>query len=122
MLRNRVYSLQTFRYGIAVMKGLRFVGTKETCFDAWKLSHMGYAALLCGLFGDVQEIFLSLKNYQIWPVSNWKVAYLRIVRNGAFRLGNVQTRAVPSRKMVDLVMLRNCVFRLRNVQIWVVPY
>ena len=41
--------------GIAVMIGLRFAYTQETCFEAWKRSHMGCAAL-CGRFADVQEL------------------------------------------------------------------
>ena len=41
--------------GIAVMKGLRFVGTQELCLEAWKRSHMGCAALLSGRFAEVQK-------------------------------------------------------------------
>ena len=33
--------------GFAVMKGLRFADTQESCFEAWKLLHMDCAALLC---------------------------------------------------------------------------
>ena len=41
--------------GYADMKGLRFRDTQELCFDAWKRSYMGCAALLCGRFAYVQE-------------------------------------------------------------------
>ena len=37
------------------MKGLRFTDTRESCFEAWKHSHMGCSALLCGRFDDSQE-------------------------------------------------------------------
>ena len=41
--------------GIAVMKGLRFADTQESCFEVWKRSYMGFSALLCGLFADCQK-------------------------------------------------------------------
>ena len=37
------------------MKGLRFADTQESCFEAWKRSHMGSSALLCGRFADSEE-------------------------------------------------------------------
>ena len=37
------------------MKELRFAYTQETCFEAWKRSHMGCYALLCGRLADSQE-------------------------------------------------------------------
>ena len=39
----------------AVMKGLRFADTQESCFEAWKRSHIGCSTLLCGRFDDSQE-------------------------------------------------------------------
>ena len=39
----------------AVMKGLWFPYTQESCFDAWKSSHTGCSSLLCGRFADSQE-------------------------------------------------------------------
>ena len=42
-----------------VMKGLRFADTQGSCFEAWKRSHMGCAAMLCGRFADVQEYFFK---------------------------------------------------------------
>ena len=39
-----------------------FTDTRETCFEAWKRSHMGYSAVLCGRFADSQESrFQALK-------------------------------------------------------------
>ena len=37
-----------------IMKGLRFVDTQESCFEAWKLSHLTCFALLCDQFADSQ--------------------------------------------------------------------
>ena len=48
--------------GIVVMKGLRFVGTQETCFETWNSSHVGCAALLCGRFACVQELRFKTEN------------------------------------------------------------
>ena len=39
-----------------------------------------------------------------------------IVRNGIFRLRNVQIRAVPFCKRVDLLMLRNSVFTVETLK------
>ena len=37
-------------------------GTRETCFEAWKRSHMGCSTVLCGRFADSQESrFQALK-------------------------------------------------------------
>ena len=105
--------------GITVMKGLRFGVTQESCCEACKSSHMVCVTLLCSQFADVQDLhFKPKKNFQIWAVPNFKEFYLRIVRNGIFRLRNLQKRAVQSCKAVDLLMLRNSVFMLRNVEIW----
>ena len=38
------------------MKGHRFINTQESCSEAWKRSHMGFYALLCGRFDDSQEL------------------------------------------------------------------
>ena len=40
---------------IAIIKGLRFADTLESCFEVWKRSHMGCSALLLGQFADSQE-------------------------------------------------------------------
>ena len=45
-----------------VMKGLRFADTQESCFESWKRSYMGFAALLCGLFADAQELSIQAAN------------------------------------------------------------
>ena len=37
------------------MKELRFADTQDSCFEAWKSSHMCCSALLCGRFADTQE-------------------------------------------------------------------
>ena len=39
----------------AVIKELRFANSQESCFEAWKRSHMGCSAPLCGRFYDSQE-------------------------------------------------------------------
>ncbi len=78
-----------------IIKGLRIVDTRETCFEAWKSSHMGCFALVCGRFADsrkscfqasklsnmgsavldggrsadIHEFCLTLQNFQIWTVS-----------------------------------------------------
>ena len=44
------------------MKGLRFAHTQESCFEAWKRSHMGCAALLCRRFADAQESCIHAAN------------------------------------------------------------
>ena len=38
-----------------VMKGLRFANTQETCFEAWKRSHMGSAFLEGGRSAYIHE-------------------------------------------------------------------
>ena len=79
----------------AVMKGLRFAETQESCFEAWKRLHMGCAALLCRRFADAQESCTQAANRS--------------------KMGS----AAPA--VFNLLMLRNRFFRLRNVQIWAVP-
>ncbi len=90
------------------MKELRFAYTQESCFEAWKLSHMGCSCLLCGRFvdseesgfrpskrsnmgsavleggrsADIQEFSFMLQNVQICNVSNCNGVYLLIVING----------------------------------------
>ena len=54
--------------GSAVMKRLRFTDTQESCFEAWKRSHMGCAALICGPFYDAQESRFRLRIIQMWAV------------------------------------------------------
>ena len=54
--------------GTAVMKRLRFADTQESCFEAWKRSHMGCAALICGRFYDAQELRFRLRIIQKWAV------------------------------------------------------
>ncbi len=53
---SRIQFAKCSDMSISVMKGLRFAGTKESCFEAWKRLHVGCAALLCGRFADVQEL------------------------------------------------------------------
>ena len=48
--------------GNVYMKGLRFADTTESCFEAWKRSHMGRAAHLCGRFADAQESRIQAAN------------------------------------------------------------
>ncbi len=56
---SRIQFAKCSDMSIAVLKGLGFAGTKDSCFEAWKRLNIGWAALLCGRFADVQE--LSLK-------------------------------------------------------------
>ena len=37
------------------MKELRHADTQESCFEAWKRSHMGRSALIFGRFADSKE-------------------------------------------------------------------
>ena len=74
----------------AVMKGLRFTDTQESCFEAWKRSHMGYSALLCGDLLILKNRVFSLRNVQIWEVLFWKVVVLLIFSNFVSKLQNVQ--------------------------------
>ena len=39
----------------AVMKGLRFVNTQESCFETWKRSYIDGKALQCGRIADSQK-------------------------------------------------------------------
>ena len=50
------------------MKGVGFAGTQESYFEAWKRSHMGCAALICGRFDDAQESRFRLRIIQMWAV------------------------------------------------------
>ena len=106
---------------IAVMKGLRFANTKEWCFETWKLSHMGCAALLCGRFAVVQELRFEHEKRSDMGCVELLGCLFENFSNGIFRLRNFEIRAVPSCRMVDLLMLMNRVVRQRNIQILVVP-
>ena len=79
------------RNGSAVLEGGRSADIHEFCFQAAKLSEMDCAEL--------------------------QGAYLLKVRNGTFRLRNVQIWAMPSCKDFDLLKLKNCVLQVGNVQI-----
>ena len=63
----------------AVMKGLRFADTQESCFEAWNRSHMSCSALLCGLFADFQE-----SRFQSTKRSNMCSAVLEYGRSAYF--------------------------------------
>ena len=54
--------------GTAVMKRLRFADTQESCFEDWKRSHMGCAALIFGRFDDAQELRIRLRIIQMRAV------------------------------------------------------
>ena len=76
--------------GFAVMKGLRFGDTQESCFETWKRSYMGCAALLCGRFADAQESRIQAANRsKIWSAAT-PVFNLLMLSNRLFRLLNVQ--------------------------------
>ncbi len=129
----------------AVIKELRFANSQESCFEAWKRSHMGCSALLCGRFYDSQEshfqaskrsnmgsavlkvgrsadfpnYVLKQENFQIWTVSKCKGVYLLIVRI-AFSGSKHSDKISTILKRDDLLMLRNSVLTVRNVEIWAV--
>ena len=52
---SRIQFAKCSDMSIAVMKGLRFPYTQESCFDVWYSSHMGCSSFLCGRFVDSQE-------------------------------------------------------------------
>ena len=45
---SRIQVVKCSNLGIAVIKGLGFADTQESCLEAWKPSHMSSATLLCG--------------------------------------------------------------------------
>ena len=56
MLRNHVFRQRNEqKFAVQPGKDLDFSGTLESCFKAWKRSHMCCSALLCGRFDDSQE-------------------------------------------------------------------
>ncbi len=61
----------------AVMKGLRFGDTQESCFDALKSSHMSCSALQYGRFADSQE-----SRFQVSKSSNIISAALEGAHSG----------------------------------------
>ncbi len=78
------------------MKGLRFAETQESFFEAWKHSHMGCAALLCGRFADAQDSCIQASNRSKMGSAALAVFKLLMLRNRLIRLRNVQIWAVPS--------------------------
>ena len=130
----------------AFMKELRFAYTQELCLEAWKRSHMGCSALLCGRLADSQE-----SRFQASKRSNMGSAVPEVGRSAdfqefcfdaakrsdmncvelqrclfvnyqalLFRSRILQIFAVPSCKRFVLLMLTNSGFRVRNVEIWAV--
>ena len=93
-------------------------------FEAWKRSHIGCSALLCGRFDDSQESrfqaskrsnicsavlqggrpadfpksVLKLQYVHIWTVSNCKGGLFYDSQEWHFQVRNVQIRAAPSSK------------------------
>ena len=56
MLKKRVFlAKKRSEMCSAVMKGLWYPYTQESCFDAWKRSHIGCSSFLCGRFADSEE-------------------------------------------------------------------
>ena len=76
---------------IAVMKGLGFAGTKESC--------------------------LRLGNVHIWVVPPCYVDDLLMFRNSVLNVKSVKLWAVPYCKKVHFRIVKNGIFRLRNVLI-----
>ncbi len=50
----------------AVLKGLWFPYTQESCFDAWKRSHMGCSPCYVVDLLILKNRFFKLRNVQIW--------------------------------------------------------
>ena len=62
---GNAYSVcETSRNGLCLMKALRFSDTQESCFEAWKSSHMVCSALLCGRLADSQIVFSGLETFK----------------------------------------------------------
>ena len=77
----------------AVMKGLRFVNTQQSCFEAWKRSYIR-AVSPCYVVDlmILRNRVLRLRNVQIWVVLSWKLVvcwYSRILFSSCktFRYG-----------------------------------
>ncbi len=76
MLTNRVFRFaKRSNLKIAVMKGIQFADTQESCFETWKRSHMVCAALLCGRFDDAQKSLI-----QVWKRLNVGTAVKKILQ------------------------------------------
>ena len=73
----------------AVMKVQRFADTLESCFEAWKRSYMGCAALLCSRFADAQESRIQAANRSKMGSGTPAVFNLLMLGNRLFRLRNV---------------------------------
>ena len=126
----------------AIMKRLRFAYTQESCFDAWKRSHMG--CYVVDLLIPKNRVF-RLRNVQIWVVLFWKKVVLLIFSNFVSKLQNVQICSMSKCNGVYLLIVingilaakrsdksstilqecrfarfRNSVFPVRNVEIWAV--
>ena len=118
-----------------VIKGLRFGDSQESCFEAWKRSHMDCSAFLCGRFADSQE-----SRFQVSKRSNMGCADLegdcsaRIhefcfeaakrsdmdcveLQMGFFDDFYEWHFQVHIAKRVDLMMFTKSGFRVRNVEI-----
>ena len=103
------------------MKRLRFADNEESSFEAWKPSHMGFAALLYSRFADVQELrFHGAKSWNMGSaVQQW--VWFADAQESRIQFWNFQILKVPTLKNFDFLMLRNRIFRLGNVHIWAVP-
>ncbi len=71
MLRNHVFRNETNENDHSSHEIFRFADTQESCFKAWKSSHMGCSALLCGRFADSEE-----SHFQVSKRSNMGSAVL----------------------------------------------
>ncbi len=126
------------------MKGLRFADTQKSCFEAWKHSHMGCAALLCGRFDNAQEIdYLGCEKFKCGQSRHERTSIAdpqesrfqsskrsdMVLVNGpsadiqefCFQAAKCQTWTLPNCKGVNLLIVRIGISMLRNVQIRAVP-
>ena len=102
--------------GRAVLQGGRSADIHEICFQTANRSDKDWVEVQGVQFLIVRNGIYRLRNVQKRAVLSCKMVDLLMLRNRVFRMRIVQKCSVPSHKRVDLLMLRNRVFRLRNAQ------
>ena len=84
------------------MKVLRFADTQESCYEAWKRSHMGCSALLSGRFADSKK-----SRFQASKRSNMISAVLDGGRSAYIHIFCFQA---GKRSDMDCAELQRCLF------------
>ena len=128
MLKNRLFRLRRVQiwelYFHAAkcsdksMKGLRFVGTQESCFETWKSSHMGCAALLCGRFACVQELRFKTENRSDMGCDELQGCLFAHCLEWHFQAAKLSDKSSSTMQEGVLLMLRNSFYRLGNFVIF----